>query len=46
MVQTNVEYGSKSSFFEFALKELILGISFKVVGREFQRVGAIYLSDR
>ena len=32
-------------FFELALKELILGNCFKVVGRAFHWVGAMYFRD-
>ena len=45
-VHTKAEYGPNKSFFEFFLKELILGSCFKVVGREFHRFGPIYLRDR
>ena len=45
-VHTKAEYGLSKSFFEFFLKELILGSRFKFVGREFHRFGPIYLRDR
>ena len=46
VVHTNLEYGASNSFFELALKELILGNCFKVVEREFHWFGPMYLRHR
>ena len=44
-MQTKAEYDANICFFEFFLKELMVAVCFKVVGREFQCFGTMYLND-